>query len=1063
MFAPHRRTILISVAVMITSCCAANLAGAPQPAAKAGAAPATHEPRFRVPPGFVIEKVAGPPLVEHPMMGCFDERGRLFLAESAGLNLGFDDLQKRWPNFIRVLDAADGNGRFHKGHVFADKLTFPMGVLWYRDALYTTAAPSLWQLRDTKGGGKADVRRALVSKFSSTGNGADIHGPFLGPDGRLYWTKGRHPHDIRLPDGREFKGLGARIFRCKPDGSELEVVCGGGMDDPVEIAFTPEGEPLATVDIFISQPRRIDAIIYGIEGGVYPHAAEVMGEFQHTGDLLPAVADLGWVAPAGLMRYRGRAFGQAYEGNLFSAQFNTHKVQRHILERDGATFRARTEEFLVSTDPDFHPTDVLEDADGSLLVIDTGGWFRIGCPTSQIAKPDVKGGIYRVRRQHDQKEDRSTGEKRETARRPEALKAALRSRIDPWGLAAFDNNPTPASLVKLLDDPRWPVRDRAVDHVARAPAAVPELRKVLRDSPPVRARRNAVWAATRMGTPAALTVIRSGLLDKDAGVRIAAAHGAGLLRDAQALPLLMGKITSDVPAVRREAALALGRLRRAAAVPTLFEGLREGGDRFLEHALLYALIEIADRKATARGLRDPSPAVRRGALIALDQMEGGKLTREEVTPLLNTDDPALQRTALAIIVGRPGWAAEITGLLRQWLGQDRLDEARRQSLRGALLAFAKDIAVQDLIAGALHRDTTLTDLRLLLLETMARAPLEKPPASWVKELGRALHSRDERVVRQAVATFRASGVSEFDKALLDLARASARPAELRVAALAAMGPRLVKLDDRLFDFLVGQLAKDNAPLVRLAAAEALGDAGLNDSQLDALSKRLTTAGVLEMPHLLAAFEHSRDAAVGKQLMTALEKAPGLAGLSPEALRRTLEHYPADVRQAARPLLKRLSVGAEKQQARLAELRPVLSGGDSRRGRDVFFGKKAACSTCHAVQGHGGHVGPDLSKIGSIRTGRDLLEAIVFPSASIVRGYEPYVVATAGGRYYTGIITRQTADAIELVTAERAEVRVPRREIESVERSPVSIMPQGLDTQLSRQELADVIAFLQALQ
>src|SRR4029077_12399161 len=156
------------------------------------------------------------------------------------------------------------------------------------------------------------------------------------------------------------------------------------------------------------------------------------------GEVLSAMIDLGWVAPAGLMRYRGEAFGAAYQDNLFSAQFNRHRVQRHVLERVGATFRGRTEDFLVSSDPDFHPTDVLEDADGSLLVIDTGGWFLRGCPTSQIAKPEIKGAIYRIRR-----------------------KDALKPK-DPWGLALPWDQLTPRQLVARLDDPRWVVRDRAV-------------------------------------------------------------------------------------------------------------------------------------------------------------------------------------------------------------------------------------------------------------------------------------------------------------------------------------------------------------------------------------------------------------------------------------------------------------------------------------------------------------------------------------------------------------------------------------------------------------------------
>jgi putative membrane-bound dehydrogenase-like protein len=994
-------------------------------------------PSLKVPAGFVVERVAGPPLVEHPMMACFDERGRLFIAESAGKNLPAADLLKDPPNFIRLLEPANGTGRFEKSGVFADKLAFPMGVLWHDGALYTASPPSLWKLEDTRGAGKADRRRELVTKFGFTGNAADIHGPFLGPDGRFYWCDGRHGHQIKRPDGKVLKGKAARIFRCRPDGGDVEVVCGGGMDNPVEIAFTAEGEPLATVDILIGSPRRIDAIIYAIEGGVYPYH-EVYKEFKQTGDLLPAVAELGWVAPAGLMRYRSDAFGKEYRGNLFSAQFNRHRIQRHVLERDGATFRVKTEDFLTSDDPDFHPTDVLEDADGSLLVIDTGGWFRIGCPTSRIAKPHIKGGIYRVRRK-------------------DAAPVA-----DPRGLKIAWEKLAPAGLCKLLDDPRFAVRDRAVGVLAKKGST--GLMKQLGPRAPARARRNAVWALARTEGAAARAEIRAALEDKDVSVRLSAAHAAGLNRDAEAGKRLraLAASTEEPAAVRREAATALGRLRNPEAVPALFEGLRAGGDRFLEHALIYALISIADRKSVLKGLADPSPVVRRAALIALDQMDGGQLTRDLVTPLLNTDDPALQKTALQIITARPGWAKEIIGLLRRWLAEKKLDAGREESLRGAVLAFCRDKAVQGLVADALKKEETPVRLRLLLLETMARAPLEKLPPAWVRELGRGLGHADEKVVRQSVATARATGVTEFDTALLRLAKNKDRPADLRVAALAAVAPRLAHTETGVFRFLKRQLGKDSPPLLRLAAAEVLGNVKLDDQQLADLTGVVTAAGALEMPHLLAAYERSKKAAVGNKLVQALGKSPGLASLTADGLRRTLAGYPAEVRAAAGPLLKKLEVDTAKQKARLAELKPVLSGGDAKRGREVFFGKKAACAACHTVQNEGGRVGPDLSKIGGIRSGPDLLESIVFPSASFARGYEPYVITTKAGKFYTGIIARDTAEAVYLKTAERAEVRIPRASVAMIARSSVSIMPQGLDAQLSRRELADLIAFLRSL-
>jgi putative heme-binding domain-containing protein len=515
--------------------------------------------------------------------------------------------------------------------------------------------------------------------------------------------------------------------------------------------------------------------------------------------------------------------------------------------------------------------------------------------------------------------------------------------------------------------------------------------------------------------------------------------------------------------LRREAATAVGRLRRKEALPALWKALRAGGDRFLEHSLIYALIEIGDRDGLLQGLRDPSPVVRRAALIALDQMDGGNLTRGLVTPLLNTDDPALQQTALAIITARPGWAKEIAGLLRQWLGKTELDAARQESLRGALLAFSTDPTVQEVVAQTLRREQTPLTLRLLLLETMARVPLKKLPAAWVRELGHHLRDRSGRIVRQTVATIRAAGVSDFDGALLDLAKDKGRPAGLRVAALAAAAPRLKRTEPPVFVFLVKQLDKDGQPLARLAAAEVLGQVRLDEAQLLTLAGVVDGAGPLEMPHLLAAYEQSHSGKVGARLVAGLAQSPGLPGLTADALRRALRSYPAEVRKAARPLFKRLEVDTAKQKARLAELNGVLTGGDARRGQAVFFGVKASCAACHTVHGNGGRVGPELTKIGATRSGPDLLEAIVFPSASFARGYEPFTIETREGKSYSGIIARATSEAIYLRTADRAEIRLARSTIDTINRSQVSIMPQGLDGQLSKQELADLIAFLKSLQ
>jgi putative membrane-bound dehydrogenase-like protein len=977
------------------------------------------------------------------MMAGFDDEGRLYVCASSGFNLtqGTSEvLVKNPPHRIVRLEDTDGDGRFDRSTLFADRMTFPMGALWHDGALYVASAPYLWKLEDTDGDGAADRRTVFVGKFDFGGNGCDLHGPFLGPDGRLYWANCQRGFEIRRTDGSLLKGKAAGIFRIRPDGSEVEFLCGGGMDNPVEVAFTDEGEAFATANIVAGHPRRNDAILHGIEGGAFPK--EGNRTFKRTGDLLPSMIDLGWVAPAGLVRARSGALGREIQGSLFAALFNVRKVQRHAIERNGATFRATaSEDFLVCSHPDFHPTDVLEDADGSLLVLDTGGWFIRGCPTSRVEKPAAKGGLYRIRRKDMPRVD------------------------DPWGRTIPWMGSDPGRLAALLDDPRFAVRDRAIHELSkRGPAAVDTLEETLKTHTSGRARLNAVWALTRIDGPRARAAARPALSDRDASVRLAAAHSAGLHRDGEALEALAERVRSaDSPAVRREAATALGRLRNPRAVPALLDGLRGGGDRFLEHALTYALIEIADAEGTARGLEDPSPLVRRGALLALDQMDGGPLTQAQVVAQLDPSHPALQQTALAIVASRPAWARELAGFVREWLAREDSGEAGRESLGRLLAAFSGDPEIQDLVALTLRREATSADTRLALLEVMGRAPLDALPPTWAAELRWSLLHPDERVARQAVSAVRAAGVKGLDEALLRVARETSRGVELRVEALAAAAPRLARLERPLFALLLESVDPGKPALLRMTAAQALGSAALEGDQLQALLKVVAAAGPLELPRLLGAFERAKSSGSAAQaLVAALEKSKSLESLSPETLRRTLEGYPGDVLQLAQPLFKRLEMDLEHQKARLAELEPALSGGDAARGREVFFGKKAACASCHAAQGQGGRVGPDLSKIGTIRQARDLLEAIVFPSASFVRGYEPITVRTRDGAIHNGIVARETAEAIFLADAERVERKVSKPSIEEIRQSRVSIMPQGLDAQLTREELRDLIAFLQSL-
>ena len=145
----------------------------------------------------------------------------------------------------RVLSAGDtdGDGRFDTKIVFADRMMFPEGVLWHDGSVYVAAPPSIWKLTDTDSDGVADEREEWFQGKTLTGCANDLHGPYLGPDGWIYWCKGAFAKQIYQREGRPpFETRAAHIFRRHPDGGEVEAVMTGGMDNPVEVIFTPGGE-----------------------------------------------------------------------------------------------------------------------------------------------------------------------------------------------------------------------------------------------------------------------------------------------------------------------------------------------------------------------------------------------------------------------------------------------------------------------------------------------------------------------------------------------------------------------------------------------------------------------------------------------------------------------------------------------------------------------------------------------------------------------------------------------------------------------------------------------------
>jgi putative membrane-bound dehydrogenase-like protein len=906
---------------------------------------------FTVPDGFVVERVAGPPLVDRPIVADFDEKGRLYIADSSGSNDKVEKQQQDRPHRIVRLEDANGDGLFDKTVVFADKMMFPEGAMWLNGSLYVAAPPSIWKLTDTDNDGVADKREEWFQGKTCTGCANDLHGPYRGPDGWIYWCKGAFAKQTYEREGKPpFVTRAAHIFRARPDGSGIEAVMTGGMDNPVDVAFMPSGERIFTTTFF-QQPAggKRDGLVHAIYGGVYGKVHDVIDEHKRTSsEVMPVLAHMGPAAPCGLTRYESGAFGREYQDNLFACAFNLHKISRHVLEPDGATYKSTDSDFLVSDNTDFHPTDVIEAADGSLLVVDTGGWYKLCCPTSQLPKPDVLGAIYRIRKA---------------------------------GAA--------------------PTRKRAM---------------------------NDVWAFTRAGNKPA---VRALLNSKDPVMLQAALHSISLWRDAEAFPVVISRLKHSNPHIQRVAAETLGRIGDPKAVPALLELAEKKHDRALEHSITYALIEIADRKATVPGLQAKSIYTQRAALIALDQMDNGGLQPETVIGYLASKESLLKDTAYWIVSHHPEWGEQLAKYFRN----APVDPQHLASL-------AKHTAIQDLIADLLQSDRCDIALR-----AMARSGLKAAPEEWVNGLVIALRNEGQ-CLKEAVAACRSLSFAKEHAPLITKALKET-PQSVRLEALAALPGTGHELSPESFELIRAHFDS--------TAANALTKAKLTDEQLLTLASLVNNAGPLDLTKVLAPFESCSNEKVGLALVVSLRDTKGLY---PDLLAR-LKKFPEPVQKEIGTLLERLDADASKQKAHLEALLASLKDGDIRRGQSVFNNPKTACVTCHAIGYLGGNLGPDLTRIGQVRTERDLLEAVLYPSASFVRSYEPVIVTTKAGDEHSGVLRKDSADEIVLGTGANLEVRIPRLDVAEMRPGTVSVMPQGLDQQISKQELADLIAFLKA--
>ena len=158
----------------------------------------------------------------------------------------------------------------------------------------------------------------------------------------------------------------------------------------------------------------------------------------------------------------------------------------------------------------------------------------------------------------------------------------------------------------------------------------------------------------------------------------------------------------------------------------------------------------------------------------------------------------------------------------------------------------------------------------------------------------------------------------------------------------------------------------------------------------------------------------------------------------------------------------LSASAQVPNVEAYRRHALTHEGDAARGMKLFNDQKLICANCHSVDGSASKAGPDLFAAGDAFGRRDLVEALLQPSATIAPGYGTVVVETKAGALFQGVLKQKTDAGLQLMGVDGKLVSIPDADIREQSGLPISLMPEGLQTNLTVQEFNDVIEYLTTL-
>ncbi len=989
---------------------------------------------------FDASVFASPPDIAYPIFASASPDGALFVGCDANGSL---DQKPGRGKVIRCVDTK-GSGKADQFTVFAT-MDSPRGVAWDPGArtLYVMHPPNLTAYHDDAGTGVASRQEDLITGlgFGLDYRGADhtTNGIRIGIDGWIYIAVGDYGAvKAAGKDGRTLNMRGGGIVRVRPDGSGLERVV-WGTRNTLAVAISPEME-LFTRDNTNDGDDwndRLNHTPFGAQMG-YPNL------FRNFPDeIIPALADYGGGAPVGAVFIDEPALPAPWNYGFYSVEWGRNEIDLHPLTRSGATWKAGLKQFMQMT----RATDLEVDGNAHMYAVSWDG------ATFTFNGPNVGYVI----------------------------------RLTPKGVKSDKTPPlkamTEAELVAGIGGPSavWRFASQR-ELLVRGASADGEkgLQAVVRENKNLGARVAAIFTLKQLLGEKSHPFLLE--LTDDKSVREYAIKALGddvrLADRIPAAPFLKA-LNDDDPRVRLQAVTALGHLGKAEAADPLL-GRTADEDFTVAHMAVQALRWLDAFEVCLHALDSSDRKTQPGALRVLQSLYEPAVV-DGLISRLKSSDPTLRQAILNALCRldtqealyttpqmwwgtRPDTSGPIYKPVR-WEGSDRIEGVLKEALAQSSGEDGRKLVTQimrtkvafpgltDLMLAKAGGDT---GSRLDVLESIL-SPKTPTSPEVLKALRGIAQSESEQPELRARAYRVLSGVLDKETWAV-LETYSSLAAREQTGPLASVWEEFSR-DSRLADKIgdLRRLAAEKDPAKRSLGETLLVNIAISAVNKNEQQKKEARSAIDAMwnepeqaSSLLGVIGRLRATQFAPQVREHLNDPSHTVA---EAAEFALTRLGLD--KAGQPPMKTIGEMSYEAVVQLA----VAAKGDAKVGQELFL--KQGCVVCHTLSEKEPPKGPMLGGIAQRYSRAELCESILKPSAKIAQGFESQYFKLKNGSEIEGFVVKEGGDSVEVRNVAGITTTVEKGDISQREKRDKSIMPEGLAANLTPDDLASLLAFLES--